>query len=63
MHLNYMTGSYGWFVQDMYGYPLSKIGSILTPITEQSKRKFFSVGESQLCHAQLASRQPTYSPP
>ena len=45
--------------KDMYGYPLSKIGSILTPITEQSKRKFFSVGESQLCHAQLADTPHT----
>ena len=42
--------------KDMHGYPLSKTGSILTPITEQSKRKFFSVGESQLCHAQSATR-------
>ena len=30
--------------KDRHGYLLSKIGSILTPITEQSKRKFFSMG-------------------
>ena len=67
MDLNYVTGNYEWFAQDMYGHPHRKIGLILTliltPITEQSKRKFFSVGESQLCHAELASRHSTYSPP